>query len=122
MISCSVFRSRRLDDDWVVDATRKGGIARFINHSCDPNCYTKIITVEGQKKIAIYSRYTIYPGDELFYDYKVKAAPPRPYMLHEMCSNVRSTVLLCGRDSSREVYVVQDVRRPKKHYRTVLGR
>ncbi|CAD7700011.1 unnamed protein product [Ostreobium quekettii] len=60
----------RLDDEWVVDATDTGGIARFINHSCEPNCYTKIITVEGQKKIAIYSRCTIRPGEELFYDYK----------------------------------------------------
>lgn len=60
----------RVDDEWVVDATRKGGLARFINHSCDPNCYTKIITVEGLKKIAIYAKRLIRPGEELFYDYK----------------------------------------------------
>uniref|UniRef100_A0A0E0MPJ1 [histone H3]-lysine(4) N-trimethyltransferase n=1 Tax=Oryza punctata TaxID=4537 RepID=A0A0E0MPJ1_ORYPU len=46
----------RLDDDYVVDATKRGGLARFINHSCDPNCYTKVITVEGQKKIFIYAK------------------------------------------------------------------
>uniref|UniRef100_A0A0E0RJY7 [histone H3]-lysine(4) N-trimethyltransferase n=1 Tax=Oryza rufipogon TaxID=4529 RepID=A0A0E0RJY7_ORYRU len=46
----------RLDDDYVVDATKRGGLARFINHSCDPNCYTKVITVEGQKKIVIYAK------------------------------------------------------------------
>lgn len=62
----------RLDDEYVVDATKRGGLARFINHSCDPNCYTKIITVDGQKKIGIYSRRSIVDGEELFYDYKVR--------------------------------------------------
>ncbi|KAK7412991.1 hypothetical protein VNO78_04796 [Psophocarpus tetragonolobus] len=33
----------RLDDGYVVDATKRGGIARFINHSCEPNCYTKVV-------------------------------------------------------------------------------
>ncbi|GMH42084.1 hypothetical protein BSKO_10003 [Bryopsis sp. KO-2023] len=60
----------RLDDEFVVDATKRGGLARFINHSCDPNCYTKIITVDGQKKIGIYSRRPIIENEELFYDYK----------------------------------------------------
>lgn len=32
----------RVDDEWVVDATRKGGAARFINHCCEPNCFTKV--------------------------------------------------------------------------------
>uniref|UniRef100_M8BAP0 [histone H3]-lysine(4) N-trimethyltransferase n=1 Tax=Aegilops tauschii TaxID=37682 RepID=M8BAP0_AEGTA len=60
----------RLDDDYVVDATKRGGLARFINHSCEPNCYTKIITVEGHKKIFIYSKRRIYAGEELTYNYK----------------------------------------------------
>ncbi|CAJ1975925.1 unnamed protein product [Sphenostylis stenocarpa] len=55
-----------------VDATKKGGIARFINHSCQvlPNCYTKVISVEGQKKIFIYAKRHITAGEEITYNYK----------------------------------------------------
>ncbi|KAL6571940.1 hypothetical protein OROMI_012898 [Orobanche minor] len=60
----------RLDDGYVVDATKRGGIARFINHSCEPNCYTKVISVEGQKKIFIYAKRHISAGEELSYNYK----------------------------------------------------
>ena len=35
-----------------------------------PNCYTKIITVEGHKKVVIYSKRPIAAGEELTYDYK----------------------------------------------------
>jgi len=45
----------RIDEDAVVDATKKGGIARFINHSCAPNCTAKIIRVDGTKRIVIYA-------------------------------------------------------------------
>ncbi|XP_054801832.1 histone-lysine N-methyltransferase ATXR7 isoform X2 [Prosopis cineraria] len=60
----------RLDDGYVVDATKRGGIARFINHSCEPNCYTKVISVEGQKKIFIYAKRHIAAGEEITYNYK----------------------------------------------------
>ncbi|XP_027903109.1 histone-lysine N-methyltransferase ATXR7 [Vigna unguiculata] len=60
----------RLDDGYVVDATKRGGIARFINHSCQPNCYTKVISVEGQKKIFIYAKRHIKAGEEITYNYK----------------------------------------------------
>lgn len=45
----------RIDDTTVIDATKRGGIARFINHSCTPNCTAKIIKVEGSKRIVIYA-------------------------------------------------------------------
>ncbi|XP_047324982.1 histone-lysine N-methyltransferase ATXR7 [Impatiens glandulifera] len=60
----------RLDDGYVVDATKRGGVARFINHSCEPNCYTKVISVEGQKKIFIYAKRQIKAGEEITYNYK----------------------------------------------------
>jgi [histone H3]-lysine4 N-trimethyltransferase SETD1 len=52
----------RIDDDMVIDATKKGGIARFINHSCMPNCTAKIIKVEGTKRIVIYALRDIEQG------------------------------------------------------------
>ncbi|KAF8085732.1 hypothetical protein N665_0649s0008 [Sinapis alba] len=60
----------RLDDGYVIDATKRGGIARFINHSCEPNCYTKIISVDGKKKIFIYAKRHIDAGEEISYNYK----------------------------------------------------
>lgn len=52
----------RIDDNTVIDATKKGGIARFINHSCMPNCTAKIIKVEGSKRIVIYALRDIGQG------------------------------------------------------------
>jgi histone-lysine N-methyltransferase SETD1 len=60
----------RVDGEAIVDATRYGNLARFINHSCYPNCYAKIVTVESQKKIVIYSRRDIDVNEEITYDYK----------------------------------------------------
>ncbi|KAH8804562.1 histone-lysine N-methyltransferase-like protein [Xylogone sp. PMI_703] len=60
----------RIDENTVIDATKKGGIARFINHSCMPNCTAKIITVEKSKRIVIYALRDIAQNEELTYDYK----------------------------------------------------
>ena len=60
----------RIDENTVIDATKKGGIARFINHSCVPNCTAKIITVEKTKRIVIYALRDIAQNEELTYDYK----------------------------------------------------
>ncbi|KAK3702355.1 histone methyltransferase set1 [Vermiconidia calcicola] len=60
----------RMMDDEIVDATKKGGIARFINHSCNPNCTAKIIKVEGIPRIVIYALKDIAKNEELTYDYK----------------------------------------------------
>lgn len=53
----------RIDDDTIIDATKKGNLARFINHCCDPNCYAKIINFGNMKKIIIYSKREIAVGE-----------------------------------------------------------
>ena len=56
----------RIDEKTVIDATKRGGIARFINHSCTPNCTAKIIKVEGSKRIVIYALRDIGKGEFAF--------------------------------------------------------
>jgi SET domain len=60
----------RIDSTTVCDATKLGNVARFINASCGPNCRTKIISIDGVKRIAIYAKRDIQMGEELCYDYK----------------------------------------------------
>ncbi|ESN99076.1 hypothetical protein HELRODRAFT_107153 [Helobdella robusta] len=60
----------RIDGEAIVDATKYGNLARFINHCCTPNCCAKIVTVDSQKKIVIYSRKDIEVNEEITYDYK----------------------------------------------------
>ncbi|KAL7977527.1 hypothetical protein Chor_009476 [Crotalus horridus] len=60
----------RVDHDTIIDATKCGNLARFINHCCTPNCYAKVITIESQKKIVIYSKQPISVNEEITYDYK----------------------------------------------------
>ncbi|VEU23402.1 DEKNAAC104559 [Brettanomyces naardenensis] len=60
----------RVDENTVIDASKKGGIARFINHCCDPSCTAKIIKVDGKKRIVIYALRDVAANEELTYDYK----------------------------------------------------
>jgi SET domain-containing protein len=61
----------RLNADLVIDATMRGGRARSINHSCDPNCYAIIDdSVRGVWKIFVCAARAIEPGAELTYDYE----------------------------------------------------
>ncbi|KAK3531207.1 hypothetical protein QTP70_015124 [Hemibagrus guttatus] len=72
-IGCYMFR---IDDYEVVDATMHGNSARFINHSCEPNCYSRVVNIDGQKHIVIFALRKIYRGEELTYDYKFPIEEP----------------------------------------------
>ena len=62
-----------LENGDVIDAGKGGNDARWINHSCEPSCGTE----EEQDRIFIYALRTIYPGEELFYDYLIDPAERR---------------------------------------------
>ncbi len=64
-----------LNDDYIIDANRKGNIARWINHSCNPNC--EAFVEENEKgnsrkdRVIIEAKRNIKPGEELTYDYGI---------------------------------------------------
>lgn len=56
-----------LENGNVIDASVGGNEARWINHSCDPNCET----FEEDNRIFVHALRGLRPGEELFYDYKM---------------------------------------------------
>ncbi|CEL93299.1 unnamed protein product [Vitrella brassicaformis CCMP3155] len=101
--------------DFTIDATLEGNLARFINHSCDPNCYSHPIpgssqgmsrqqrggsrgrggpTKDASRRVAIYAKRDIQPGEELCYDYKLSL--PENDNEQERC--------LCGSNKCRQFF------------------
>jgi len=83
------------DDDMYIDAGVKGNSARWINHSCQPNCET----VQEGRRIFIESVRTIRPGEEIFYDYKITLDEPhnarakKKWVCHCGAARCRGTML-----------------------------
>ncbi|KAG8071011.1 hypothetical protein GUJ93_ZPchr0006g44332 [Zizania palustris] len=64
----------------VIDASTKGNLGRFINHSCSPNCRTEKWMVNGEVCIGIFAVRNIKKGEELTFDYnyvRVSGAAPQ---------------------------------------------
>ena len=57
--SCYMFK---LDDEYVIDATKIGGVARLINHSCTPNTDCRKVKVDGGKRLVLYASRDIGKG------------------------------------------------------------
>jgi len=80
----------------VIDPSVGGNEARWINHSCNPNCETREDT---QERVFIHAIRKIQPGEELFYDYRLAIDVPRTKEIEDeaKCScgsaNCRGTLL-----------------------------
>lgn len=61
-----------VEHDYNIDGGAKGNAARWINHSCQPNCDT----YEEDRRIYIRAIRDIRPGEELAYDYAIQAGEP----------------------------------------------
>ena len=55
-----------LNDQWVLDGTNRKYKARYLNHSCRPNCEA---VIEDESYIMIYARKKIRDGNELTFNY-----------------------------------------------------
>jgi SET domain-containing protein len=57
-----------LNDGRVIDAGVRGNAARWINHSCQPNC---VPYEDDEGRVFIEAKRTIRAGEELSYDYRL---------------------------------------------------
>ena len=58
-----------LEGGTCIDASKRGGIARYINHSCDPNSVVDKWTVQNVTRLAIFAKRNIAKDEELTYKY-----------------------------------------------------
>ena len=92
-----------LNDEYVIDANHEGGVARWINHSCKPNCEATIEeNGKGKRhkdKVFIEAKRAIKPGEELTYDYGITLDEPHTARLKKIwachcgAKNCRGTML-----------------------------
>ncbi|XP_050534604.1 histone-lysine N-methyltransferase NSD3 isoform X3 [Daktulosphaira vitifoliae] len=74
-----------IDHNRMIDAGPKGNLSRFMNHSCEPNCFTQKWTVNGDTRIGLFALHDIPAGTELVFDYRL-----------ESCSGVEKKPCQCG--------------------------
>lgn len=92
-----------IDDDIVIDASVGGYMARWINHSCDPNCDA----VVENGRIWIETIRRIEPGEELAYDYAYELTGPHTaaakalFPCHCGAKKCRGTILANKRSAKR---------------------
>jgi SET domain-containing protein len=85
-----------LDDKIVIDAGVGGNDARFFNHSCDPNCTSRIV----RRRVYLETLHEIMPGEELTYDYEIpnegetEETAREKYPCYCGAPNCRGTLLL----------------------------
>lgn len=80
-----------LQNNEFIDATQKGSIARFINHSCNPNAYVNKWIVNGKLKMGIFAKRTIEKGEEITFNYNVDrygATPQKCYCGESNCVGI----------------------------------
>lgn len=60
-----------LNRDSFIDATVKGSLARFVNHSCNPNAFVDKWVVGEKLRMGIFAKKKIALGEEITFDYNV---------------------------------------------------
>lgn len=92
-----------VDRGVVIDGGGNGNDARYINHSCDPNCESVI----DDRRVFIECIRSIKPGEELTYDYQIGRDKTDPPNIDEIFA------CRCGAASCRGSMLWPPMRKPK---------
>jgi SET domain-containing protein len=120
-----------LNDVWVIDANIDGNVARWINHSCAPNC--EAVQEENPKgkkrkdKVYIHALRDIAAGEELSYNYGIVIDAPYTAALKKLwachCGSAKCTgTMLQPKPRTRRKPVGKKVAGTKARSRKAEGR
>ena len=88
-----------LKSDAIIDATQKGNISRFINHSCDPNAETQKWTVNGDLRVGFFINKALRAGEEITFDYQFQRYGKEAQRCYCESANCRGWI---GEDPDKE--------------------
>lgn len=96
-----------LEKDVFIDATKKGNLGRFCNHSCNPNCYVDKWVVGEKLRMGIFAERKIQAGEELVFNYNVDryGADPQPCY----CGEPNCTGFLGGKTQTERATKLSNV-------------
>ncbi|KAK4713138.1 hypothetical protein R3W88_019045 [Solanum pinnatisectum] len=97
---CLAYEAHKVKDAYIIsvnvnyfiDATKKGSLARFINHSCQPNCETRKWIVLGETRVGIFAKRDISVRMELSYNYNFEWYGGAP--VHCLCGAANCSLFL----------------------------
>jgi len=93
----------------VIDACRKGGPGRFVNHSCAANCETQKWTVRGELAVGLFTTRPVSKGEELTFDYNFERYGDKP--LRCLCATAACSGYIGGGavdEATRAAWAAED--------------
>ncbi|XP_039453659.1 probable histone-lysine N-methyltransferase Mes-4 [Culex pipiens pallens] len=81
-----------VDSELTIDAGPKGNLARFINHSCEPNCETLLWKVGGSQSVGLFALKDLKAGEELTFNYNFETFGDQKKICH--CGAVKCSGLI----------------------------
>ncbi|KAL3997978.1 SET domain family protein [Acanthocheilonema viteae] len=103
----------------VIDATAKGNVSRFINHSCDPNCESQKWTVDRQLRVGFFVIKSIALGEEIVFDYQLERYGRKAQRCFCGAANCRGRI---GDDSESEEGEEDKIKKKEKSSRIAKKR
>lgn len=95
----------QLKNGTYLDAGRKGSISRFINHSCEPNCFVEVWTVHNHLRVGIFTLKAIPSGTELTFDYQWRPSSRPPTKCHCGTPSCRGYIEVFSREELEDMKV-----------------
>uniref|UniRef100_A0A6P6XRU4 [histone H3]-lysine(36) N-trimethyltransferase n=1 Tax=Dermatophagoides pteronyssinus TaxID=6956 RepID=A0A6P6XRU4_DERPT len=90
-----------LKSDEIIDATFKGNMTRFINHSCEPNSITQKWTVNGELRIGFFTIKPVAAGEEITFDYQFQRYGKKAQKCY--CESISCRGYIGSSESGREI-------------------